>query len=105
MMPPWRYQSTRLATGEDQMSRSNHRPHTEPGPTTVATVWTIDAVRNLGLTTTVDTAASILGISRTKAYQLAKSGQFPVHLVRVGRRYLVPIPALLDLLRVGPTAG
>ena len=52
----------------------------------------------LGLTTTVDTAASILGISRTKAYALAKDGDFPVKLVRIGRRYLVPIPALLELL-------
>jgi hypothetical protein len=30
-------------------------------------------------------AASILGASRTKAYALAKSGEFPVRLVRVGR--------------------
>jgi excisionase family DNA binding protein len=52
----------------------------------------------LALTTTVDTAASILGISRTKAYALAKAGDFPIRLVRVGRRYLVPVPALFDLL-------
>jgi hypothetical protein len=55
-------------------------------------------VRNLGLTTTVDTAASILRISRTKAYALAKDGDVPVRLVRTGRRNLVPIPPLLDLL-------
>jgi hypothetical protein len=61
-------------------------------------VWTIEAVRRLGLTTDVETAASILGISRTKAYSLAKTGQFPVRLVRIGRRYVVPIPALLGLL-------
>jgi excisionase family DNA binding protein len=67
-------------------------------PTPVRSAWTVEAVYRLGLTTTVDTAASILGISRTKAYALAKSGEFPVHLVRVGRRYLVPIPALLELL-------
>jgi hypothetical protein len=52
----------------------------------------------LGLTTTVDTAASILRISRTKAYALAKDGDVPVRLVRTGRRNLVPIPPLLDLL-------
>jgi hypothetical protein len=49
----------------------------------------------------VNTAASILGVSRTKAYVLAKDSDFPVKLVRVGRRYLVPIPALLDLLAGG----
>ena len=61
-------------------------------------MWTIESVRGLGLTTTIDTAASILGISRTKAYALAKHGEFPIKLIRAGRRYLVPIPALLDLL-------
>jgi excisionase family DNA binding protein len=61
-------------------------------------VWTAEAVRGLGLTTTVETASSILGISRTTAYALAKRGKFPVRLVRVGRRYLVPTAALLGLL-------
>lgn len=68
--------------------------------------WTVESVRGLGLTTTVDTAASILGISRTKAYALAKHGEFPIKLVRVGRRYLVPVPALLQLLSGDrPAAG
>jgi len=68
-----------------------------------ATTWTIEAVARLGLTTDVETAASILGIGRTKGYALARSGEFPVRLVRVGRRYLVPVTALLDLL--GVTGG
>jgi excisionase family DNA binding protein len=66
--------------------------------------WTVAAVQRLGLTTTVDTAASVLGISRTKAYALAKSGEFPVPLIRVGRRYLVPTTALLELLSPGSAA-
>ena len=71
-----------------------------PGPSddSYPRVWTVEAVRNLGLVTTVDTASSILGISRTNAYALAKGGEFPVRLVRVGRRYLVPTTALIDLL-------
>lgn len=67
-------------------------------PTPATTAWTPDAVRRLGLTTDVETAGAILGVGRTKAYELAKTGQFPVPLLRVGRRYLVPIPALLRLL-------
>jgi hypothetical protein len=67
-------------------------------PDRQAHIWTIESVRGLGLTTTVGIAASILGISRTKAYALAKQDEFPIKLVRAGRRYLVPIPALLDLL-------
>ena len=60
--------------------------------------WTEEAVRKLGMTTDVGTAGAILGIGRTKAYQLAKDGAFPVKLLRVGRRYVVPIPALMALL-------
>lgn len=66
--------------------------------TATGAVWTTDAVRRLGLTTDVETAAAILGIGRTKAYELAKTNQFPVPLLRSGRRYLVPVPALLRLL-------
>ncbi len=61
--------------------------------------WTADAVRQLGMTTDVETAAAILGIGRTKAYQLAKSGEFPVRVLRIGRRYIVPVPALMTLLQ------
>jgi hypothetical protein len=60
--------------------------------------WTPEAVRRLGLTTDVETAGSILGIGRTKAYEMAKTGNFPVPLLRAGRRYLVPVHALLRVL-------
>jgi hypothetical protein len=60
--------------------------------------WTVQAVQALGVTTDVETAGAILGVGRTKAYELAKSGEFPVKIIRVGRRYLVPTPALLQLL-------
>jgi hypothetical protein len=63
-------------------------------------VWTLEAIRHLGMTTDVETAASILGIGRTKAYELAKADEFPVPLIRVGRRYVVPVPAILRLLGI-----
>ncbi|MDR7327466.1 putative DNA-binding transcriptional regulator AlpA [Catenuloplanes niger] len=61
-------------------------------------MWTIDAVRRLGATTDVETAGAIFGIGRSKAYQLAKAGEFPVQLLRIGRRYRVPVPSILELL-------
>jgi hypothetical protein len=61
-------------------------------------VWTGDAVRGLGMTTDVETAGAILGVGRTKAYELARTGQFPVKVLRIGKRYLVPVPAILRLL-------
>jgi hypothetical protein len=60
--------------------------------------WTVDAVRSLGITTNIKTAATILGIGRTKAYELARTGNFPIKILRVGRRYLVPVPAILHVL-------
>jgi hypothetical protein len=65
-----------------------------------AQIWTIDAVRGLGVTTDVETAGAILGIGRSKSYELAKGGEFPVRVLRIGRRYKVPIPAILALLGV-----
>jgi excisionase family DNA binding protein len=47
-------------------------------------------------TITVEEAAELLGIGRTAAYQAAHRGQLPT--CRLGRRLLVPVPALLDLL-------
>ena len=67
-----------------------------------ATTWTPDAVRQLGLTTSVATAGAIIGVGRSRAYQLAKTNQFPVSVLRVGRRYLVPTTALLALLGAQP---
>jgi helix-turn-helix protein len=62
------------------------------------TAWTIKKIRKLGMTTDVETAAEILDIGRTKAYELAKSGEFPVPVLRIGIRYVVPIPPILALL-------
>lgn len=62
------------------------------------TCWTVEAVRALGLTTDIETAGQILGIGRTKAYEMARAGDFPVRILRVGRRYRVATPLLLELL-------
>ena len=63
-------------------------------------VWTVEAVRKLGITTDVETAGAVLGIGRSKAYELAKVNEFPVHVVRIGRRYVVPVAAILQLLNI-----
>ena len=86
------------------------RPRTPDGPAATggttgppegsSPVWTVEAVRRLGLTTDIETAGSILGIGRTKAYELARSGNFPVKVLRNGNRYLVSVPAILRALDV-----
>lgn len=52
-----------------------------------------------GLSATVElwpTAAEILGMGRSKAYDLAKRGEFPVRLLHIGNSYRI---ARADLLR------
>jgi hypothetical protein len=46
------------------------------------------------------TAAAVLRIGRTKAYDLAKRGEFPVRVIRIGDSYRVPVAALLTLLDI-----
>lgn len=60
--------------------------------------WTTQRVRDLGLTTDVETAGEILGIGRTTAYQLVKRGEFPVRVIVIGRARRVPVLELLRLL-------
>ncbi|MEU8802520.1 MULTISPECIES: helix-turn-helix domain-containing protein [unclassified Spirillospora] len=46
------------------------------------------------------TAARALGLSRTYAYELAKRGDFPCRVIRIGAAYRVPTAELLKLLGV-----
>ena len=47
-------------------------------------------------TITVEQAAQLLGLGRTAAYEAARRGEFPTR--RLGRRIVVPVPALLEWL-------
>lgn len=44
------------------------------------------------------TAAAVLGIGRTTAYELARRGEFPVPVLKVGSRYRVVTANLRELL-------
>lgn len=67
-----------------------------------ARVWTAEEVVALGVRTDLVTAASVLGIGRTVAHELARRGTFPVPVLRVGARYVVPVTPLLALLGITP---
>lgn len=47
-------------------------------------------------TITIEQAAQLLGLGRTAAYEAARRGEFPTR--RLGRRIVVPVPALLEWL-------
>lgn len=57
--------------------------------------WTPESVKALGLRTDIRTASSALGLGTTTGYNLAKRGEFPVPVLRVGRKYVVPVAGLL----------
>ena len=64
--------------------------------------WTVDDVRALGVTTNIVTAGAVLGIGRSTAYQLARTGQFPVPVMKVGAQYVVAVTHLLRSLGINP---
>ena len=66
-------------------------------------LWTGQQIRALGAVTDLPTAAAIFGLSRTLAYELARTGQFPVPVIRAGTRYRVPVAAILHTLRLDTT--
>ena len=47
-------------------------------------------------TITIEQTAQLLGLGRTAAYDAARRGEFPTR--RLGRRLVVPVPALLEWL-------
>lgn len=62
----------------------------------------------LALPVTVDvwpTGAEIFGMSRPTAYELARNGQFPVPVIKVGRRYRVSTAEIFKKLGIDPNSG
>jgi hypothetical protein len=61
----------------------------------------------LGLPPAVDlaTAGRAFGIGRTKAFELARAGQFPVKVIQVGQKFRVPKTGILEALDVKPSAA
>ncbi|MGH4009925.1 MAG: helix-turn-helix domain-containing protein [Pseudonocardiaceae bacterium] len=82
-------------------------PPDTPGPTraTRSRTWSAGEIRALGASTDLLTAASVLHIGRTKAYHLARTNEFPVPVLRTGRRYLVAVAHLLRVLGMDTTGA
>ena len=57
-----------------------------------------DELRALPVCVDVPTAARAFGIGRDGAYDLARSGRFPVPVLRLGRRLVVTRASLLTAL-------
>ena len=59
------------------------------------------ALGDLPVVIDVPTAAMVLGIGRTSAYELIRTGQFPTPVLRLGRLIRIPSAPLLALLESG----
>jgi excisionase family DNA binding protein len=53
----------------------------------------------------VSTAAKALGLSRTAAYELIRTGEWPTPVFRLGRLIRIPTAPILDLLGIDPRAS
>jgi hypothetical protein len=60
-------------------------------------------LENLPAMVDLMTAARALRIGRTKAYDLARLGEFPCRIIRIGDLYRVPTTDLLRLLGAADT--
>jgi hypothetical protein len=69
-------------------------------PTSIADLLAHDEATVPLWSPTEANAAGVVGIERTSAYGLARRGEFPVPVIRVGRQLRVSVAALLDLLGV-----
>ena len=63
-------------------------------------VWSVQRIRALGAVTDLPTAAQIFGLGRALAYNLARSGEFPVPVIRAGHLYRVPVAPILATLHL-----
>lgn len=54
-------------------------------------------------TISIKEAAALIGIGQSTAYTAAKNGTFPVPVIRVGSRYVVPAEPLKTLLGISTT--
>lgn len=56
----------------------------------------------LALPVSVDllTAGRAFGLGRTKAFDLAKRGEFPCRVIKVGPKYRVPRSGILEALNI-----
>src|ERR1700729_3121314 len=61
---------------------------------------TPDELAALPVSVDLETAGRAFGIGRTKSHELARAGEFPCRVLRVGMKYRVPRSAILEALGV-----
>jgi len=60
----------------------------------------LDELRALPVAVDLVTAGRAFGLGRTKSHELAKAGEFPCRVLRVGARYRVPRSEIFKVLGI-----
>ena len=68
--------------------------------TGASTRMTEEQLRSLPPVVDVPTAAAVLGIGRTAAYELIRCGSWPTPTLRLGKLIRIPTAPLLELVKV-----
>lgn len=71
--------------------------------TTTPSITLADLRDGQRATVTIPEASAVLGLSSWVGYQAAQRGEIPT--LRIGRRLVVPVPALLRMLDGEPVDG
>lgn len=64
-----------------------------------------DDLHRLPVVVDLLTAAGVLGIGRTTAYEMVRTGRWPTQVLRLGNRIKVPTAGLRELLGVSPPSA
>ena len=70
---------------------------------TMTIQWTPEAIRALGATTDLPTLGEIFGLSTWRSREMAKTGEWEqagIRILKMGSRYRVTVPSILDVLGV-----
>lgn len=70
------------------------------GTKTMHRGMTRDELLSLPASVDLVTAGRAFDIGRTKAHEMARAGEFPVRLLRIGKQYRVVTAELLELLGI-----
>jgi hypothetical protein len=72
----------------------------EAAMTRASRQMTVERAQNLPTVVDVVTAAAILGIGRTAAYELIRVGEWPTPVLRLAKLIRIPKAPLLELVRI-----
>jgi predicted DNA-binding transcriptional regulator AlpA len=82
-------------------SRTDRKDAQEDVMTHLSTSMTQEQITALPPVIDVTTAAAILGVGRTAAYELIRTKRWPTPVLRLGKLIRIPTKPLLDLVGLG----